>query len=38
VKFLVDSNVLVAQAMQEGLTILTADSDIPEYDAPVIWK
>jgi PIN domain nuclease of toxin-antitoxin system len=30
--------ILVAQALEEGLTILTADSDIPKYDAPVIWK
>jgi len=30
--------ILVAQALEEGLTILSADSDIPKYDAPVIWK
>ena len=26
----------MAQALEEGLTILTSDSDIPKYDAPVI--
>ncbi len=30
--------ILVAQALALGLTILTADRDIPRYDAPVIWK
>ena len=30
--------ILVAQALEEGLTILTSDSDIPKYDAPVIWR
>jgi PIN domain nuclease of toxin-antitoxin system len=30
--------ILVAQALEEGLTILTSDSDIPRYDAPTIWK
>jgi PIN domain nuclease of toxin-antitoxin system len=29
---------IVAQALEEGLTILTSDSDISKYDAPVIWK
>jgi len=29
---------IVAQALEENLTILTADSDIPKYAAPVIWK
>ncbi|SNT40382.1 PIN domain nuclease, a component of toxin-antitoxin system (PIN domain) [Granulicella rosea] len=29
---------IVAQALEEGLTILTSDSDIPRYDAPVIWR
>ena len=29
---------IVAQALEESLTILTADSDIPKYAAPVIWK
>jgi PIN domain nuclease of toxin-antitoxin system len=29
---------IVAQALEENLTILTADSDIPKYSAPVIWK
>jgi hypothetical protein len=28
----------VAQALEGGLTILTSDSDIPKYDAPVIWR
>jgi PIN domain nuclease of toxin-antitoxin system len=28
---------IVAQALEEGLTILTADADIPRYAAPVIW-
>jgi PIN domain nuclease of toxin-antitoxin system len=30
--------ILVAQALEEGLTILTSDSEIPKYDAPVIWR
>jgi PIN domain nuclease of toxin-antitoxin system len=30
--------IVVAQALAEGLTILTADREIPLYDAPVIWK
>jgi PIN domain nuclease of toxin-antitoxin system len=30
--------ILVAQALEEGLTILTSDSEIPLYAAPVIWK
>jgi PIN domain nuclease of toxin-antitoxin system len=29
--------ILVAQALELGLTILTADSDIPRYSVPVIW-
>ena len=29
---------IVAQALEEDLTILTADSDIPKYAARVIWK
>jgi PIN domain nuclease of toxin-antitoxin system len=29
---------IVAQALEDGCTILTSDSDIPKYDAPVIWK
>ena len=29
---------IVAQALEEDLTILTSDSEIPKYDAPVIWK
>ena len=29
---------IVAQALEEGCTILTSDSDIPMYDAPVTWK
>jgi PIN domain nuclease of toxin-antitoxin system len=29
---------IVAQALEENLTILTADSDIPGYAAPVVWK
>jgi len=31
-------SILVAQALEGGLTILTSDSDIPKYDAPVIWR
>jgi PIN domain nuclease of toxin-antitoxin system len=30
--------ILVAQALEEGLTILTSDSDIPRYDVPTVWK
>jgi len=30
--------ILVAQALEEDLTILTSDADIPKYDAPVIWR
>ena len=30
--------ILVAQALEEGLTILSCDSEIPKYDAPVIWR
>ena len=30
--------ILVAQALEEGLTILTSDSEIPKYEAPVIWR
>ena len=29
---------IVAQALEQNLTIVTSDSDIPKYDAPVIWK
>jgi PIN domain nuclease of toxin-antitoxin system len=29
--------ILVAQAVELGLTILTGDSDIPRYSVPVIW-
>jgi PIN domain nuclease of toxin-antitoxin system len=28
---------IIAQALEENLTILTADADIPRYAAPVIW-
>jgi PIN domain nuclease of toxin-antitoxin system len=30
--------ILIAQALEEGLTILTSDSDIPLYGVPTIWK
>ena len=30
--------ILIAQALEEDLTILTSDSEIPLYAAPVIWK
>jgi PIN domain nuclease of toxin-antitoxin system len=30
--------VIVAQALEAGLTILTSDTEIPKYDAPVIWN
>lgn len=30
--------ILVAQALEGGLTILTSDSEISKYDAPVIWQ
>ncbi|QMV18325.1 PIN domain-containing protein [Granulicella sp. 5B5] len=30
--------IIIAQALEEGFTILTADADIPQYAAPVIWK
>jgi PIN domain nuclease of toxin-antitoxin system len=30
--------ILIAQAMEEGLTLLSSDSEIAEYDVPVIWK
>ena len=30
--------VLIAQALEEGLTILSSDAKFPLYDAPVIWK
>jgi PIN domain nuclease of toxin-antitoxin system len=30
--------ILIAQAMEENLTILSSDSKFPLYDAPVIWK
>jgi PIN domain nuclease of toxin-antitoxin system len=30
--------ILIAQALEEGLTILSSDAKIPLYDAPVIWK
>ena len=29
---------IIAQALEDRLTILTADTDIPLYAAPVIWK
>jgi len=29
---------LVAQAMVEGLTIVTGDSRIARYDVPVLWE
>lgn len=29
---------IIAQALEDRLTILTADADIPLYAAPVIWK
>ncbi len=29
---------IVAQALEDGFTILTADADIPKYAASVIWK
>ena len=28
---------IVAQAIEENLTILTSDSEIPRYSVPVIW-
>jgi len=28
----------IAQALEEGLTILTSDPDIPRYDVPTVWK
>ena len=28
---------LIAQALTEGLTILTADSKFRRYDAPILW-
>ena len=31
-------SILVAQALEGGLTILTSDSEISKYDAPVIWQ
>ncbi len=30
--------ILIAQALEGGLTILSSDSKLPLYDAPVIWK
>ncbi len=30
--------ILIAQALEEDLTILSSDSKFPLYDAPVIWK
>ena len=30
--------ILVAQALEEGLTILTSDAKMPLYEAPVIWR
>ncbi len=30
--------ILIAQALEEGLTILSSDAKFPLYDAPVIWK
>ena len=30
--------ILVAQAIEEDLTILTSDQEIPSYDVKVIWK
>ncbi len=30
--------ILIAQALEEGMTILSSDSKFPLYDAPVIWK
>lgn len=30
--------ILIAQALIEDLTILTADGDIAKYDVPVIWR
>jgi PIN domain nuclease of toxin-antitoxin system len=29
---------LIAQAIDEGLTIVTADQTIAKYDAPVLWE
>jgi PIN domain nuclease of toxin-antitoxin system len=29
---------IVAQALEEGMTILTSDTQIPLYSAPVVWK
>jgi PIN domain nuclease of toxin-antitoxin system len=28
---------LVAQAMVEGLTLITADRDVQSYSAPLLW-
>ena len=30
--------ILIAQALEENLTILSSDSKFPLYGAPVIWK
>lgn len=30
--------ILIAEALEEGLTILSSDSKFLEYPAPVIWK
>jgi PIN domain nuclease of toxin-antitoxin system len=30
--------ILIAQALEEGLTILTSDADIPLYAAPTVWR
>ncbi len=30
--------ILIAQALEEGLTLLSSDSKFPLYAAPVIWK
>jgi PIN domain nuclease of toxin-antitoxin system len=30
--------ILIAQALEEDLTILTSDADIARYAASVIWK
>jgi PIN domain nuclease of toxin-antitoxin system len=30
--------ILVAQALERGLTILTKDKDMHQYDVPCIWK
>jgi len=30
--------IVIAQALEEGMTILSSDGKFPLYNAPVIWK